>query len=72
MCVDGWVVISVCGWVGVGVRLIHLPLTGILLTSFSEPSLLVKAASLKQIIQTAFNLITLSARGIRFNTGPNG
>ena len=43
-----------------------------MLASFSEPSLLVKAASLKQTMHTAFNLTTLSASGIRFNTGPNG
>lgn len=41
-------------------------------TSFSDPSLLVKAASLKQIMQTAFSFTTLSARGIKFKTGPNG
>jgi hypothetical protein len=32
----------------------------------------VKAASLKQIMQTAFSFTTLSASGIRFRTGPNG
>ena len=42
------------------------------LTSFSVPSLLVKAASLKQIIQTALSFTTVSAKGIKFNTEPNG
>ena len=41
-------------------------------TSVSFPSLFVKAASLKQIIHTAFSFTTLSARGTRLRMGPKG
>ena len=47
-------------------------MNGAVLTSVSEPSLLVKAASLKHIMQTAFSLITLSALGTRSRMEPNG
>ena len=55
---------------GLGMR--HPGCDGAELTCVSEPSLLVKAASLKHTMQTAFSLITLSALGTRSRMVPNG
>lgn len=55
---------------GLGMR--HPGCDGAELTCVSEPSLLVKAASLKHTMQTAFSLMTLSALGTRSRIVPNG
>lgn len=57
---------------GLGIRPGGTLVNGAVLTSVSEPSLLVKAASLKHIIQTAFSLMTLSALGTRSRMEPKG